>query len=457
MPVANANALAENRAAAKRQAVITVSVVTFIFILWPERYIIWRNLCLVPVLAWLTSLVFDLKHGALDAWDGVPAWLKRIIGADDNSTYTNSSGSSRTGARQPQSQATAILDYVLMRLVRTAFWIKCEAVRLWEVTGPLMVEWINQAIHLLISQVSASQTSSSAGAEKPAPKFTQYYGILLKTYRGPDSPFRMRDAPNKFIPGESKDVSAVPSVFGSWDADSRLALCLVEKAIWDNRNLTLRSKIATGTYWTMTAQGRGYARPGLDNYDLGRIIAIDVIGLGDGQYDALKKCHECFRPLCQGWKYMRMHWEDVDFAVIFAFLVMGPALRTRCVQVYRALCKLRSEQAEGSRRGAPNIDPLLIAAATGGLAVPFVLPLMASGLVAAAVTKNRNGDMPEQRRKAYRSLMTRFPEVKMLFEDEEEEQREEQEYSGSSMDDDDDEWKDEGDDYYNDALSPFDW
>lgn len=163
-----------------------------------------------------------------------------------------------------------------------------------------------------------------------------------------------------------------------------------------------------------------------------------------------------FRILCQDWQYLRMLWDDVDFAVILGLLVLGPAAATRSVKIYRALCKLRAEQAEVTRRSAPSLDPFLIAAATGGLAAPFVLPLMAGGWAAAVAMKNRNGAMPEQRRKAYRSLMTQFPELKVLFEEEEMEQREEAKEK-SMREDDDDEWKDEGEEYYNDAFSRFEW
>lgn len=165
MPVSSAKSLAENRAAAnraaaKRQAVTTVSAVALIFILWPERFIILRNLCFVPVLAWLTSLVFDLKHGALDAWDGVPAWLKRIIGAaDDNggnsNNNSNNNGPSRMGAQNAGSRVgsgTTVPDYVLMHLADTISLIKSEAVRLWRLIRPILAEWIRQAIHLLSSQ-----------------------------------------------------------------------------------------------------------------------------------------------------------------------------------------------------------------------------------------------------------------------------------------------------------------
>lgn len=150
-----------------------------------------------------------------------------------------------------------------------------------------------------------------------------------------------------------------------------------------------------------------------------------------------------------------MLWDDVDFAAILAFLVMGPATAAKSAQIYRALCMLRADQVEASKQGGPTIDSLLIAAATGGLAAPFVLPLMAGGLAAAAMRNQRNAALPEQRRKAYKSLMMQFPELNALFDAEEREHKEEA--AMRNCEDEDAEWKDEGVDYYNDALSPFDW
>lgn len=159
-----------------------------------------------------------------------------------------------------------------------------------------------------LSTVSTSQGPSSASPQQPAPEFTQYYGILVKIPRGLNvappfvPPFLMRDAPERTIPRESKDASAVPSVLSSWDADSRLSFFLVEKAIWDDRDLTLRRKLTTGTYWNMSAQGRGNLRREMDRAEVGQISGIEVIGLGDGEYDALKKCRQCKCASNQGTK-----------------------------------------------------------------------------------------------------------------------------------------------------------
>ncbi|KAL7922760.1 hypothetical protein ACQKWADRAFT_291308 [Trichoderma austrokoningii] len=459
MAVPNSRPLADHRAAAKRQAVVSVSAIALVFILWPERFIIWRNLCFVPVVAWLTALVFDLKHGALDAWDGVPAWMKRIIGADDSSS-NNTNRSSGAGARNSnRAKSRTMPDHVLMHLGDTISLVKKEAARMWQIVRPILAEWIRQVIHFLTSKTSANRVPSSS-SRKPSPEFTQYYGILVKLPRGPNvtapfaPPFRMRDASDRVIPRESKDASAVPSVLSSWDVDSRISFLLVEKTTWDDGDLTLRSKLAAGTYWNMSAQGRGNLRREMDRSEVAQISGIEVIGLGDGAYDALNKCRQCFRVLCQDWKYIKMLWDDVDFAAILAFLVMGPAAATKSAQIYRALCMLRADQAAIPRRDGPILDSFLIAAATGGLAAPLVLPLMAGGLAAAAL-KSRNNALPEQRRKAYKSLMMQFPELKALFDAEERERKEEA--IMKDCDEEDEEWKDEGEDYYNDALNPFDW
>lgn len=145
--VPNSKPLADHRAAAKRQAVTAVSAIALVFILWPERFIIWRNLCFVPVAAWLTALVFDIKHGALDAWDGVPAWMKRIIGADDSSSNSSrSSGAAAKSATMP--------EHVLMHLGDTMALVKKEAARMWEIVRPILAEWIRRVIHFFTSQSS---------------------------------------------------------------------------------------------------------------------------------------------------------------------------------------------------------------------------------------------------------------------------------------------------------------
>lgn len=169
--------------------------------------------------------------------------------------------------------------------------------------------------------------SPTSSPRKPSPEFTQYYGILVKLPRGPNvtapfaPPFRMREASDRIIPRESKDASAVPSVLSSWDVDSRISFLLVEKTTWDDRDLTLRSKLAAGTYWNMSAQGRGNLRREMDRTEVAQISGIEVIGLGDGEYDALKKCRQCKCSITQAVQFCRQ-WLN-SLAYRFPRLVSG--------------------------------------------------------------------------------------------------------------------------------------
>lgn len=57
---------------AKRQLTFLVSITATIFILCPQCLRIYRNLCIVPVLAWLTGSMFDLINSLSDTWDNAP-------------------------------------------------------------------------------------------------------------------------------------------------------------------------------------------------------------------------------------------------------------------------------------------------------------------------------------------------------------------------------------------------
>lgn len=103
----------------------------------------------------------------------------------------------------------------------------------------------------------------------------------------------MRDVTGSFDSKESKHASAVPSVLSSWDAECRLSLVLVEKTVWDDGHLTLRRKLSTGTNWSLSPPGRGKFDKPREKPEFGQIKGIDVVGLGDGQYDALTKCRQC--------------------------------------------------------------------------------------------------------------------------------------------------------------------
>lgn len=73
---------------AKRQFTFLVSITATVFILCPECLRIYRNLCIVPALAWLTGFAFDLINSLSNTWDNAPAVLKYFIPVDMNVPIT---------------------------------------------------------------------------------------------------------------------------------------------------------------------------------------------------------------------------------------------------------------------------------------------------------------------------------------------------------------------------------
>lgn len=66
----------------KQQLVVLVSVVTTVIVLCPEWLQFYRNLCAIPLLAWLTSRGFDFVIKLDKAWDSAPAMVKYFVPVD---------------------------------------------------------------------------------------------------------------------------------------------------------------------------------------------------------------------------------------------------------------------------------------------------------------------------------------------------------------------------------------
>jgi hypothetical protein len=66
----------------KQQLVVLVSVITTVFVLCPEWLQFYRNLCAIPLLAWLTSRAFDFVIKLDKAWDSAPAMVKYFVPID---------------------------------------------------------------------------------------------------------------------------------------------------------------------------------------------------------------------------------------------------------------------------------------------------------------------------------------------------------------------------------------
>lgn len=64
---------------AKQQLVCIVTIVATLFVLCPERYQLYRNLAVIPILAYVTSRIFDLVISLNEKWDRAPAVVKYFV------------------------------------------------------------------------------------------------------------------------------------------------------------------------------------------------------------------------------------------------------------------------------------------------------------------------------------------------------------------------------------------
>jgi hypothetical protein len=66
----------------KQQLVVVVSATATVFVLCPEWLQFYRNLAVIPLLAWLTAKAFDLVIMLNDKWDNAPAMVKYFVPID---------------------------------------------------------------------------------------------------------------------------------------------------------------------------------------------------------------------------------------------------------------------------------------------------------------------------------------------------------------------------------------
>jgi hypothetical protein len=64
---------------AKQQLVCLVTIIATLFVLCPEWLQLYRNLCVIPLLAYLTSITFDLIISLNEKWDRAPAVVKYFV------------------------------------------------------------------------------------------------------------------------------------------------------------------------------------------------------------------------------------------------------------------------------------------------------------------------------------------------------------------------------------------
>lgn len=129
--------------------------------------------------------------------------------------------------------------------------------------------------------------------------------------------------------------------------------------------------------------------------------------------------------LRRDWEYRNISWNDVDFAVLLAALVVaGPEAAEKCRGLFRTTETLRLEQMLVPRAqlgaGLATAVGAMAILGTGGLAAPFVAPMVLGkfgGGTSTAKIGRRDQLIWDQRRDAMRDLARRFPRLRAVFDD----------------------------------------
>ncbi|KAI8675580.1 hypothetical protein NCS57_00459600 [Fusarium keratoplasticum] len=401
---------------AKRQFTFLVSITATIFILCPECLRIYRNLCIVPALAWLTGFAFDLINSLSNTWDNAPAVLKYFIPVDMNVPIT-------APFDQISTYVGPTLSWATSRARLMALEAKARIMALRQVVLLVLANWF---LHQLGLGESVGGESED-GAQGPSPISDRWYGILVMTPPVHDYgslPLAAHTSErSQPIPWDSHETSSLPSIFPPSDFRVHLSFCLVPKTVWESQDTTVAEKLKAGLYWDMRGENCGSDGEIWAQARVQRITGIEILGLVDEDQDDVNSCHAYFAALRQDWNYMKISWNDVDFAIILGFLVTGPQAAQRTKNLFIRFSRLRINYLVG-RGNVVRATPGVATALTAGLAAAIVGPLFVAGWASAmgsGVDRHgisaRDAAMWKRRIEWCQDIQHRFPRLEEFFEE----------------------------------------
>lgn len=127
-----------------------------------------------------------------------------------------------------------------------------------------------------------------------------------------------------------------------------------------------------------------------------------------------------FDALRLGWEYRNISWNDVDFALLLGALATGPKAADRVANLFQIMQDLRLEQflvprAQMSAGLVTAVSAMAILG-TGGLAAPFVGPMVLGKLGASGTRLSRRDQIIwNERMDTMRRLGDRFPQLRGLL------------------------------------------
>ncbi|EWZ30378.1 hypothetical protein FOZG_15865 [Fusarium oxysporum Fo47] len=351
-------------AVVKQQLVIVVSVAATLFVLCPEWLQFYRNLAVIPLLAWLTAKGFDLVIMLNNKWDNAPAMVKYFVPIDFPQITPPFEKMRSLGNRQ-------------LAVARTKFRHFSSEVRAVVVA---LMNWV-------LAQISGDQSEvespvSEERKAKPAPKPDEWVTILVTTPllnddTGIDFGMNTIVEIGEVITWEHTQTTSLPAILPSSTFQVQMTVCLVPRSIWYSRK-TVLEKFTTGLYWShqpgqSVCQGEQW-----DQDRIRSISKVQVIGHVK-KHNNIDKVNKCFESLRQGWDDVNIYWSDIDFAIIFSFLLVGSSSIEICKKLFDQFSTLRAEKASRNKelnRTRLGAGAAVLTLLTGGLAAPITIPMM---------------------------------------------------------------------------------
>ncbi|KAM0082422.1 hypothetical protein ACKRZS_005407 [Fusarium odoratissimum] len=391
-------------AVVKQQLVIVVSVAATLFVLCPEWLQFYRNLAVIPLLAWLTAKGFDLVIMLNDKWDNAPAMVKYFVPIDFPQITPPFEKMRSLGNRQ-------------LAVARTKFRHFSSEVRAVVVA---LMNWV-------LAQISGGQSGvdspvSKEKKAKPAPNPDEWVAILVTT------PLINDDTSIDFgtntiveigevITWEHTQTTSLPAILPSSTFQVQMTVCLIPRSIWYSRK-TVLEKFTTGLYWNHQP---GQSVCGGEQWDEDRIRSISkvqVIGNVE-KHSSIEKVNKCFESLRQEWNDVNIYWSDIDFAIIFAFLLVGTSSIEICKKLFDRFSNLRVEKASRNKelnRTRLGAGAAVLTLLTGGLAAPITIPMM---MGAEMTMSTHDRYLWGERTRMCKELLGRYEQLEAIVEVEE--------------------------------------
>ncbi|KAF4340073.1 hypothetical protein FBEOM_6008 [Fusarium beomiforme] len=385
----------------KQQLVVVVSVTATLFVLCPEWLQFYRNLCMIPLLAWLTSKGFDLVIMLNDKWDNAPAMVKYFVPIDFPEIT-------------PPYEKIRSLASRRMEIASAKFRHLSSEIRAILLT---LVNWLLSQFAADPSEVDSTEPQPKI--TKPAPKPDKWVAILVTTPLVSDDneiDFGTKTIVEigEVINWEKTEVSSLPAILPPSTFQIQLTVCLIPKSIWYSRK-TVLEKFTTGLYWSHQP---GNAPCQGEQWDEDRIRAISkvqVIGLVE-EYSNIDKVNKSFESLREGWNDVNIYWNDIDFAIIFAFLLVGTSSIDICKKIFNQFANIRVEKASRNKdlnRARLGAGAAVLTLLTGGLAAPITIPMM---MGAEMTTSTHDRYQWGERISMCQELLTRYEQLAAIIE-----------------------------------------